>query len=237
MHVVALPSRPLVTLPSCLLTSPLIVLSMHHPLIVSLCRLVVVASPLVVMPSPPPVPPHSCPLIVVSLAALLSSHRAVWLFRRLSLRCRLVLLSSSRCAALSLSNHEGWLLRRLSLCRHLVLSLPRPLVLSSSRCSLTALPSRRLIAQAGCCLTSCHTAVSSSRYTALSSSCHPLTVPPSRLLIARSGCCIGLVLSSSSHCAALLLSNRAGWLLCCLSLRRPFVLSLPCPLILSLRIG
>ena len=125
--VVALPSCPLVTPPSHLLAPPLIVPSLHHPLIISLRRLVVVASPLVTPPSRPLVVPHSRPLVVLSLVALLPSHRAVWLLRRLLSHCRLVLLSSSHCATLS-SSYAGWLLCCLSLhCRH-VLSLCHPLV-------------------------------------------------------------------------------------------------------------
>ena len=67
LPVVALPFRPLVTPPSCLLALPLIILSLHCPLIFSLRRLVVVASPLVAPPSCPLVAPHSCPLVVLSL--------------------------------------------------------------------------------------------------------------------------------------------------------------------------
>ena len=56
------------------------------------------------------------------------------------------------------------------------------------------------LTQAGCCVASRHTAVSSSRHAALSSSCRPLTAPPSRRLIAPSGCCVAsrraVVLSS-----------------------------------------
>ena len=43
------------------------VYSMLVPLIVSLRRLVVVASPLVALPSRPRVAPHTCPLVVLSL--------------------------------------------------------------------------------------------------------------------------------------------------------------------------
>ena len=73
----------------------------------------------------------------------------------------------------------------------------------------------RLIVQAGCCV--------ASRRTAISSSCRPLTAPPSRCLIAPSGCCAAshcAVVSSSrraklssSHWATLLSSHRAIWLL------------------------
>ena len=107
-------------------------LLLHRPLIVSLCRLVVVASSFVAPPSRPLVTPHSCPFVVLSLAALSPSHHTVWLLCRLLSRCRLVLLLSSHCAALSLSNSTGWLLRRLSLCCCLVLLSCRPIVLSSS---------------------------------------------------------------------------------------------------------
>ena len=178
-------------------------------LIVSLRRLVVVASPLVAPPSRPLVTPpsrplvalHSRPLIILSLAALSPSHRAVWLLRRFLSRCHLVLLSSSHCAALPSSNRAGWLLRRLSLCRRLVLSSRRPLVLlSSSHCA----------------------AFSSSHR----------TVCLLRPLSSRRR----FVLSSSSHCATLS-SSCVGWLLCCLSLRLSLVLSSCCPLVLSLCAG
>jgi hypothetical protein len=85
-----------------LLASPLIVLSLHCPLIVSLRRLVVVASPLVKLPSCPLVVPHSRPLVVFSL------HRCL----TVSLR-RLVVASP---------------LAALSSCPLVVLSLRRPLV-------------------------------------------------------------------------------------------------------------
>ena len=61
------------------------------------------------------------------------SNHAGWLWCRLSLRCHLVLSSSSQCATLSSSNRAGWLLRRLSLRRRLVLSSRRTLVLSLRR--------------------------------------------------------------------------------------------------------
>ena len=156
-------------------------LLLHRPLIVSLCRLVVVASSFVAPPSRPLVTPHSCPFVVLSLAALSPSHHTVWLLCRLLSRCRLVLLLSSHCAALSLSNSTGWLLRRLSLCRCLVLSSCRPIVLSSSshcaalslsHCTGWLLP--RLSSRRRLIFLSCHT----------------------------------LVILSSSHCAAFLSSHR-----------------------------
>ena len=123
-------------LSSRLLASPLIVLSLHRPLIVSLRRLVVVASPLVAPPSCPLVAPHSRHFVVLSLAALLLSHCAIWLLCRLSSHCGLVLSSSSHCAtflsscALSSCSHcatlssscAGWLLCFLSLRHPLIIS-------------------------------------------------------------------------------------------------------------------
>jgi hypothetical protein len=113
----------------------------RSPGVVSLHRLVVVASPLIA--------PLSRPL-VLSLsshcAALLPSNRAgSWLLHRLSSRRHLILSSTSHCTTLLLSNCAGWLLCRLSLRRRLVLS-------SSSYCATLLLTNR-----AGwllCCLSS-----------------------------------------------------------------------------------
>ena len=106
--------RPLVALPSCPLvllsrrlvaTSPLLVLLLlHRPLTLSLCRLVV-ASPLGTPPSR-----H----LVVSLCRLLLSHCISWLLHH-------NLLTSSRCTALLSSHRAGWLLHCLSLHRSLIL--------------------------------------------------------------------------------------------------------------------
>jgi len=54
-------------------------------------------------------------------------------------------------------------------------------------------------------------------------------------LIAQAGWCVASCRTASSHCATLLLSNHAGWLLRRLSLRCRLVLSLRCTLVLSLR--
>jgi len=132
-----------------------------------------------------------------------------------------------------------------------------PVVLSS-HCPLTAPPFHRLITQANCCIASLCAAVLSSRRATLSSSHRPLTSHCTAFLslIAQAGCClasrhaavchpfvvslrrlaVAFVLSSSSHCTILSLSC-AGWLLCCLLLRRPHVLSSHCPLVLLLCIG
>jgi hypothetical protein len=89
-------------------------------------------------------------------------------------------------------------MRRLSLCR---VSSSRRVTISSSHRPLTAPPSRRLIAQAGCCVASRRAAISSSRHAALLSSRLTLTVPPSRHLIAQAGCCVASrrAAISSSH--------------------------------------
>ena len=84
----------------------------------------------------------------------------------------------------------------------LVLSLCRPLVLSS----------RRLVVA---CVASRHAALSSSRC---------LVVPP-LVLSHRASWLSHHHLSSSPCCTALSSSHPAGWLLHCLSLRRPLVLS------------
>jgi hypothetical protein len=162
------------------------------------------------------------PLVVLSLRRLLvfsSSCRASWLMHHLS--------PSSHCAALLSSCHASWLSHclspssrcatLLSTCRvslllyRLSLSsccAPRhPLILSSRWLVVTsphdALPSRRLI-------------VSSCR---LSLSCRAA----SRCLVAQAGC-PAIIFLLSSGCTALSSSHRAGWLLRCLSLRRPLVL-------------
>ena len=157
--VIALLSRPLVMPPSRLLTSPLIVLLLHHPFIVSLRRLVAVVSPLIVLPSCPLVVPHS------HCTAALPSHRADWLLHRLLVflsHRTLVLLTSSRFTTLSSSHCDVWLLRHLS-------SRYRLVLLSSSHCATS-----RHLALAGCCVASRCTNLSSYRCTALlSSRCEP----------------------------------------------------------------
>jgi hypothetical protein len=85
----------------------------------------------------------------------------------------------------------------------------------SSHRPIIALPSRRLIAPAGCCIASHRTALSSSSHrAALSSSCSGwlLRCLSSRRPLVLSSC-LPLILLSSSHCAALLLSHLTGWLL------------------------
>ena len=72
------PSRPLVAPPS----RPFVILLLHHPLIISLRRLVVV-SPLVAPPSRPAVAPPSRPFVVLSLRRplFISSRRLVDVWR------------------------------------------------------------------------------------------------------------------------------------------------------------
>jgi hypothetical protein len=110
--------------------------------------------------------------------------------RRLSARRRLVLSSSSHCAAFLPSHCAIWCC--VTSCRAVILS---------SSCPLTAPPSRCLIVQAGCCVISCRAVVLSSHHAALSFSCRPLTAPPSCRLIAPSGCCV-------ASCCAVVLSSR-----------------------------
>jgi len=172
--------------------------------------------------------------------ALLSSCRASWLLSRLLSHCPLVLSSrrhlvfssrlssSSRYTALSSSHCAGWLsLRRLSSRRRLVLSLHHTLVLLSFSHCAALLPSnctgwlfRRL-------LSFCRLVLSSRRHLVLSSSSYCAVLLSSN----RTGCC-----PSSSYCTTIL-SSCAGWLLFCLSLRRPLILSSRCPLVLSLCAG
>ena len=72
--VVVLPSRPLVTPPSCLLTSPLIILSLHQPLIV---LFVVLPLTLIATPSRPLVAPPSCPLVMLPSHPLIARQLIV----------------------------------------------------------------------------------------------------------------------------------------------------------------
>ncbi len=113
----------------------------------------------------------------------------------------------------------------------LVMPLSRPLIVLS-------LPSCCLIAPAGCCVASRHTALSSSSHrAALSSSCSGwlLHCLPSRHPLVLSSC-LPLVLLLSYHCATLLLSHLTGWLLHCLSSYRLLVvLSLRHSLVVLLR--
>ncbi len=133
-------------------------------------------------------------------------------------RCYQRLLSSSHCAALLLSC-ASWLLRCLSSRHPLVLSLCRPLDLSSSshctalllshltgwllRCLSSHCPLVVLSLHCSCCLAPAGCCVASRR--AALSSCRPL------------------ILSLSSHCTDLLLFHLTGWLLGCLSSHRPLV--------------
>jgi hypothetical protein len=122
--------------------------------------------------------------------------------------------------------------------RHHCSPFRRATLLSSHR-PITALPSRRLIAPAGCCVASLRTALSSSSHrTALSLSCSGWLLhclPSHRPLVL--SLCLPLVLSSSYHCAALSLSHLTGWLLRRLSLYRLLVvLSLRRSLVVLLRL-
>jgi hypothetical protein len=161
----------------------LVLLSLHHPLVV--LRKLVVASSLIALPSRPIVMPPSHPLVVLSLCRplVVSSH---WLV------VVLPLVAPPSCHPLTLPlslSCAGWLLCRLSSCRPLILppscsllilSLRRPLVVSShwlvvamplialpSRCPLTPPLSCRL-ALAGCCVASSCAALLSSCHATLS---------------------------------------------------------------------
>ena len=130
-------------------------------------------------------------MIVTALRGrlVLSLHH----LRVLLSRCRLVLSSSSHCAALSLPCRAGWLLRCLSSRRRLILSSRRrTLVLSlSSHCTTVLLPRhaswllRRLSLRRRTLVLSL-----SSHCAALSLPCHagwllpPLVAPPSCFLVA-----------------------------------------------------
>ncbi len=129
-----------------------------------------------------------------------------------------------------------------------VLSLRRPLVVSSHRLVVTSplvvLPSRcplapplsRCLVLAGCCVNSHCAALLSTCHATSLSSCRPITALTSRHLIPPAGCCVAscrTTLLSSSHRATLSLSC-SGWLLRCLPSCCPLVLLLCLPLIISL---
>jgi hypothetical protein len=166
--------------------------------------------------------------------AFLSSCPASWLLHRLS--------PSSHCATLSLSCRASWLW-------HCLLPSSRCATLSSNRCTswlshclspssrcATLSSTRRVsllshcLSSSSCCDPRCPLVLLSRRLVVAS----PLDAPPSRRLVV-SACRLLLSrraswlschhLLSSSHCTALSSSHRAGWLLRCLSLRCPLVLS------------
>jgi len=179
----------------------------HCPGVLSLCQ-PVVASPLVV-------PSLHRPLVVSS------SCRASWWSHCLSSSSHCTALSSSsHCAALSSSCHASWLSHCLS---------------SSSHCTTLSSTSRASLwlhhlSLSSCCAPRQPLVLSSRRLVVVS----PLDAPPSCPLVVLS-CRLSLScraswllrhhLLSSSCCTALSSSHRAGWLLRCLSLRRPLVLS------------
>ncbi len=110
-----------------------------------------------------------------------------------------------------------------------------PLVVPPSRRPL-APPLSSCLASAGSCVNSHCVALLSSRPATPLSSHRPITALPSPCLIAPAGCCLvshrtTLLLSS---CRAALLSSCSGWLLRCLPSRRPLILLLCLPLVISL---
>ncbi len=136
-------------------------------------------------------------------------------------------------------------------CPLIVLSLRSSLVVSSHRlvvalplltppsCHPLTPPLSRHLVPAGCCVAFCRAALSSSCCAALLSSHCPLTALPSCCLIVPAGCCIAsrcTALSLYSHCTTFSLSC-SGWLLCCLLLHRPLILSLCRPFVLLVHVG
>ena len=157
------------------------------------------------------------PGVVSSCQLVVASHLVVS-----SLRRPLVVLStSSHCAALSSSCRASWLSHCLSLSSHCAnlsssrrvsLLLLRRLSLSSHcapRRPLVLSPHRLVVALPLDALPSCHLIVSSCRLS----------------LFLRASWLLRHHLLSSSRCTALSSSHLAGWLLRCLSLCRPLVLS------------
>ncbi len=173
-------------------------LSSCHPGVVSSCQLVV--APSLVVPS------LCCPLVILSRQLVVASPLPVF-----PLCHPLIVFLRQLVVALPLA----------------VLSLRHPLVNSSSQLvaasPLLVLsvrptpPSRPLVTPAGCSV--------ASRRATLSSSCH-LVILSCRLSL--SHCASWLLrhhLLSSSCCTALSSSHHAGWLLRCLSLHHPLILS------------
>jgi hypothetical protein len=205
-----------------LLHCPFVVLSPCRPLVV-LLRLVV-ALPPITPPSHPLIVPPSRPFIFLSLhrPLVVSSHRLV-------VALPLVVPLSCHPLAPPLSRR----LAQAGCCvnsRHAALSSSRCATPSSSHHPITALPSHRLIVPAGCCVNShCSALSSSSHCAALLSSCIVwlLHCLPSRRPLVLSSC-LPLIISSSHHCATLLLSHLNGWLLHRLSLYRLLVVLLLC---------
>ena len=170
-------------------------LSSRRPGVILSCQLVV-AIPLVVLSLRHPLIILSRQLVVASPLVNLSLCCPLVVLSRQLLHC---LLPSSCCATLSSTRRTSLLSHRLASSSHCT---PRcPLVLSSCRLvvvsPLDALPSRHLV------------------------------VLLCRLLLSRhASWLLRHHLLSSSRCTALSSSHRAGWwLLHCLFLRRPLVLS------------
>ncbi len=193
-----------------LLHCPLVVLSLHHPLVVLLQ--LVVALPLL--------SPHSCPLVVLPSHPLvvLSLHcLLVVLLRWLIVASPLVILPSCCPLTPTLSRHLAPAGCCVTSCRATHLSSCCA-TLSSSHCLFTVLPSHCLIAPAGSCVTSCGIPL------LLSSHCAALLLSCSGWLL----CCLllrrPLVLSS---CCPLVLLLCTGWLLHGLHQRMPPPLNAP----------
>ena len=173
-----------------------------------------VALPLVAPPWCRLVVPAGCCIALSSphCATLLLFCRASWLWYCLSL--------SSHCTALLSSCPTSWLPHCLSPSSHCA-------TLSTTRC--TSLLLHRLSSSSRCA-PCCPLTLSFRRVVVVL----PLDAPPSRRLVV-SSCRLLLSrrsswlshhhLSSSSRCTALSSSHCAGWLLHCLSLRCPLILS------------
>jgi len=112
--------------------------------------------------------------------------------------------------------------------RHLVFS---PCLSSSSRCTTLSLSHCAGLLLLPCLSLRCLLVLLSPSHCAAISPSHRAVWLLRRLLSRRR-----LVLLSSSYCATIS-SSCAGWLLCCLSLHCPLVLSSCCPLVLSLCAG
>jgi hypothetical protein len=221
---------------------PLIVYSLHRPLIVSSC-LLDVAPPLSAPPSCRTLiaPPSHCLALagccVASPRAAFSSSLCVALSSSCCpltalpshlliapagcciLSCHIALLSSSHCAAPSLS-YASRLLRRLLLLCPLVLLLYRHLVLSLSSHCITLLLSHLtswLLCRSLTPPLSCRLVPAGCCIASCCAPSRPLSVPPSHSLDV-----------CSMRCPLI----NAGWLLRCLSLHRPLIiLSLRCPFV------
>ncbi len=113
----------------------------------------------------------------------------------------------------------------------------------ASCCPLIVPPVCHLVAPASCCIASRHPLIAPLSCCHVTpagcciASCHHLVPTSSHCLVAPACCHIASRCPLVAPCTTLSSSHRAGWLLRCLSMRRPLVILLPCcaALLLSCR--